>query len=71
MATYIYETIPTDKDTTPERFEIQQGMTEKALTRHPETGQRIQRIITGGYGYRKKNTGESIGSVGSFGPEPG
>ncbi len=71
MATYIYETIPTDKDTVPERFEIQQGMTEKALTRHPETGQRIQRIVTGGYGYRQKHTGESIGSVGEFGPDLG
>jgi predicted nucleic acid-binding Zn ribbon protein len=70
MAIYIYETTSSPAGTLPERFEIQQGMTEKALTRHPETGQAIRRIVTGGFGYRKKHTGESIGSVGDFGPDP-
>ena len=49
MATYIYET--TDESQPVRRFEIQQSMKEDALTRHPETGEAIRRVITGGFGY--------------------
>jgi predicted nucleic acid-binding Zn ribbon protein len=66
MATYIYETIPEEKGALPERFEIQQSMTEEALTKHPNTGEPIKRIITGGFGYFKKNVGECIGSVDDY-----
>lgn len=50
MATYIYETIPTKKGQKPKRYEIQQSMAEDALTKHPETGEPIKRVITGGTG---------------------
>lgn len=49
MATYIYETTDTTKPV--QRFEIQQSMKEDALTKHPETGEPIRRVITGGFGY--------------------
>lgn len=48
MATYIYETTKGRRRT----FEIQQSMKDKALTLHPETGQPVRRIITGGFGFR-------------------
>lgn len=62
MATYIYETIPTKRGEKPVRYEIQQSMKEKALEVHPETGKRIRRVITGGYGVMK---------AGGSAPSPG
>lgn len=50
MATYLYETIPTEPGRKPRQYEIQQSMKDEPLTRHPETGEPIRRIITGGYG---------------------
>ena len=47
MPTYIYETIPA-KGKKPKRFELRQLMADAALTRHPETGEPVRRIITGG-----------------------
>jgi predicted nucleic acid-binding Zn ribbon protein len=49
MATYIYET--TDPKQPVRRFELQQSMKDAALTEHPETGEPIRRVITGGFGY--------------------
>ncbi len=48
MPTYAYETIPKDSTEEPVRYEIKQRITEDALIKHPETGQPIRRIITGG-----------------------
>lgn len=50
MATYIYETIPETPDQAVRTYEIQQSMRDAAFTRHPETGEPIRRIITGGLG---------------------
>ncbi|MBW7893571.1 MAG: zinc ribbon domain-containing protein [Opitutaceae bacterium] len=50
MTTYVYETIPTKPGQKPRRFEVQQSMQEAPLTKHPETGEPVQRIISGGYG---------------------
>jgi predicted nucleic acid-binding Zn ribbon protein len=50
MATYTYETIPQKEGEEPRRFEIQQKMSEPALTEDPETGQPVRRVITGGCG---------------------
>ncbi|HYE03946.1 MAG TPA: zinc ribbon domain-containing protein [Planctomycetota bacterium] len=47
MPTYVYETIAAD-GTAGERFEISQRMSEAALTRHPETGVPVRRVISGG-----------------------
>ena len=52
MATYLYET--TDSRKPVRRFELQQRMKDAALTRHPETGEPIRRVITGGLGVMVK-----------------
>ena len=52
MAIYVYET--TDPKKPARRFEIQQSMKDPALTKHPETDEPIQRVITGGYGVMTK-----------------
>lgn len=51
MPTYIYETIPESAAEKPQRFEVRQSMNDRPLRRHPETGQPVQRVITGGFGY--------------------
>ena len=50
MATYVYETVPPQPGETPRRFEVVQSMKDTPLTRHPDTGESVRRIITGGYG---------------------
>jgi predicted nucleic acid-binding Zn ribbon protein len=56
MTTYVYETIPTKTGEEVRYFEIQQSITESALTKHPETGEPIRRVILGGYGLAKKES---------------
>jgi hypothetical protein len=51
MATYVYETIPADPSAPKTRFEIKQSMKDPALEKHPETGEPVRRVISGGYGY--------------------
>jgi predicted nucleic acid-binding Zn ribbon protein len=51
MATYTYETIPAAPGDTVKRFEIQQSMKDAPLDQHPETGEPIRRVITGGIGF--------------------
>lgn len=53
MPTYVYESIPADGEA-PERFEVVQGMSEKPLAVHPETGEPVRRVITGGLGIMGK-----------------
>ncbi len=50
MATYIYETIPKNSKQKPRRFEVEQKMSDPALTKDPETGLPVRRVITGGSG---------------------
>jgi len=47
---YVYETIPQKKGQRPRRFEVEQSMKDEPLTRHPETGEPVKRVITGGSG---------------------
>ncbi len=51
MATYVYETVPADPAKPRRRFEVQQSMKDAPLTRDPETGDPVHRVITGGYGF--------------------
>ncbi|MGE3312862.1 MAG: zinc ribbon domain-containing protein [Limisphaerales bacterium] len=51
MATYVYETIPTQPGKKPRRFEVVQKMSDPALTKDPETGEPVRRIIVGGSGW--------------------
>ena len=50
MATYIYETIPKNSKQKPRRFEVEQKMSDLALTKDPESGLPVRRVITGGSG---------------------
>lgn len=52
MATYLYET--TDSRRPARRFELQQSMKDAPFTHHPETGEPIRRVITGGLGVMVK-----------------
>ncbi len=51
MPTYVYETVPKDPTAKPRRFEIQQRMADSPLRRHPETGETVRRVISGGLGF--------------------
>jgi predicted nucleic acid-binding Zn ribbon protein len=48
MATYVYETIPKKKGQKPRRFEVEQKMSDPALTSDPKTGEAVRRVIIGG-----------------------
>lgn len=50
MATYVYETIPKNPKDRPRRFEVEQKMSDPPLTKDPETGLPVRRIIVGGSG---------------------
>ncbi|HOL94609.1 MAG TPA: zinc ribbon domain-containing protein [bacterium] len=50
MPIYVYETIPSNPEEKPTIYELQQSMTDAPLTRHPETGEPIRRVILGGFG---------------------
>ncbi len=57
MPTYVYETCSGDSieaekpAAAPRRFEVKQRMSDKALSRHPDTGERVRRVVTGGLGF--------------------
>jgi predicted nucleic acid-binding Zn ribbon protein len=51
MTTYVYETIPTQAGDEARRFEVQQSMHDAPLTRDPQTGEPVRRVIAGGYGF--------------------
>jgi predicted nucleic acid-binding Zn ribbon protein len=53
MTTYVYETVPSKKGEKVRHFEIKQSMKDNALTKHPETGAAIRRVVLGGYGVLK------------------
>ncbi len=57
MATYVYETIPQKKGQKPRRFEIEQKMSDPALTHDPKSGLPVRRIIIGGSGWITRGTG--------------
>ena len=50
MATYLYETIPSNPKQKPRRFEVVQKMSDPPLKKDPETGLKVRRVITGGSG---------------------
>ena len=50
MPTYIYETIPSDPNQEPRRFEVTQRMSDDALECDPSSGEKVKKIITGGFG---------------------
>jgi len=56
MTTYVYETIPDKKGAPVRRYEFKQSMKDAALSRHPETGEALRRVVSGGYGILKSGT---------------
>jgi predicted nucleic acid-binding Zn ribbon protein len=50
MPTYVYETTGAKK----RQFEVRQSMNDAALTKDPETGEPVRRVISGGYGIMEK-----------------
>ena len=67
MTTYVYETIPQKAGEKPRYHEIKQSMNDKPLTKHPETGEPIRRVVLGGFGVLSggKSGGQSPSSGGS------
>lgn len=63
MPIYVYET--TGK--TKRRFEVQQSMKDAPLKHDPATGEPVQRVITGGYGFIGKGSGKPAPSSSSGG----
>ena len=60
MPTYVYETIPATPGGETRRCEIRQSMKDAPLTKHPETGEPVRRVITGGMGFvNSSGRGES------------
>jgi len=57
MPTYVYETIPKSETALPKQFEIFQKVTDEKLTKHPETGEPVRRIISGGIPLAPKKSG--------------
>lgn len=55
MPTYLYETIPADRQTPPRRFELRQGFADPVLTEDPDTGAPVRRVISGGIGVMKRS----------------
>ena len=58
MPTYVYETVSADPKKV-RRFEVQQRMSETPLTSDPETGEAVQRVISGGLGFTGCDTRSS------------
>ena len=65
MTTYVYETIPSKPGAKPKYFEIKQSMSDAPLTKHPETGEPIRRLVLGGFGtLSSKGSGNSDSGCG-------
>jgi len=60
MAVYVYETIPARDGEAVRTYEIRQSMKDAALTTHPETGEPIRRVITGGLGVMTSSKGAPL-----------
>ena len=57
MAIYVYETIPAGEGQPVRTYEIRQSMKDAAFSKHPETGEPIRRVITGGFGVMTSSKG--------------
>ncbi|WP_142525633.1 zinc ribbon domain-containing protein, partial [Methylacidimicrobium cyclopophantes] len=67
MITYLYETVPTREGEEPKIYEIRQPIGAPALTRHPESGEPLRRIIAGGAGIQTTRKGASAAPPSSCG----
>lgn len=67
MTTYVYETIPQIPGVEPVRFEVRQSMADAPLKTHPQTGEPVRRVITGGFGFVAQRA--SAGTPAACGPQ--
>ena len=71
MTTYVYETIPQKPGAKARYYEIKQSMNDQPLTKHPETGETIRRVVLGGFGVlsssQKKSTAKADNAGGCCG----
>lgn len=66
MTTYVYETIPAKAGEKSRYHEIKHSMNDAPLTRHPETGEPIRRVVLGGFGVLSSGkTGNAPASPGN------
>jgi predicted nucleic acid-binding Zn ribbon protein len=70
VTTYVYETMPSKAGEKPRYHEIKQSMSDAPLTKHPETGEPIRRVVLGGFGVLSSNPASSS-SNSSCGCGPG
>lgn len=63
MITYTYETIPQQEGEKVLRFEVRQRMVDDPLKVHPETGQPVQRVISGGINIMTGSKGPGFGPM--------
>ena len=68
--TYLYEIIPAREGDPVQQFELQQGAQEAPLSTHPETGERIRRVILGGWGLKPIKLGTAESASGDCGCGP-
>ena len=72
MPTYIYRTIPSDPARPSRTFEVRQLISEAPLTHDPESGDTVERVITGGLAPLTAPTGgEEPTITGGCGPTCG
>ncbi len=64
MAIYTYETIPASPGEPVHTYELRQSMRDDAFTHHPETGEPIRRVITGGLGIMTSGKSGSVAPSG-------
>jgi predicted nucleic acid-binding Zn ribbon protein len=64
MTTYVYETIPQIPGVEPVRFEVRQSMRDAPLKTHPETGEPVRRVISGGFGFVAQRAASSSAGAG-------
>jgi predicted nucleic acid-binding Zn ribbon protein len=62
VTTYVYERIPSKNGEKPRYFEVKQNMTDKPLTKHPEIGEPVQRVVLGGFGVLSSGKGANSSS---------
>jgi predicted nucleic acid-binding Zn ribbon protein len=63
MTTYVYEPIHQKAGEKPRYFEIKQSMNDAPLTKHPESGESIRRVVLGGFGTLSSKPARNSGSA--------
>ena len=69
MPTYVYRLVRPERDAaaadgSEETFEVMQRMTDPPLTRHPETGEPVERVICAPQIGKGAQTNRAIGAAG-------